>query len=236
MEVLYISDYSELGYYVKEHFINSKKNFFQVSNIINPNESELKLMENFDLLIFLSYHKSEKKISSFCLHHTGNWNEAWGGKEETLSYSLPYLMKGSFLYLKEFSDIPVSLEVTHHGPTIDKPIIFLEISEDAYNEKRADLLVETALKLKEEKGLITFGIGGNHYCAKFNKYEEKEFAFGHIIPKYRLLKENTFVQALKKNFPKEVEIVLIDKKGTNKEMREKAVELCKKYNVNFEFV
>jgi D-aminoacyl-tRNA deacylase len=236
MKILYVSDYSELGYYVKEHFLNAKKEFFQVNNIIDPSEKELMILEQYDLLIFLSYHESQKKIESFCLHHTGNWNEAWGGKEETLSYATPYLTKGSFLYLKEYADLPVTLEVTHHGPTIDKPVLFLEVSKEAYNEKRADLLIETALRLKEEKGIITFGIGGNHYCAKFNKYEEKEFAFGHIIPKYRELKENTFLQAIKKNFPKEAEKVLIDKKGTKKEMRDLAIELCKKYNIDYEIV
>ncbi|HIQ50764.1 MAG TPA: hypothetical protein EYH54_02220 [Nautiliaceae bacterium] len=235
MKILYISDYSDLGYYVKEHFLNAKRDFLQINNIVDPNEKEIRIMNNYDLLIFLSYHKSEKKISSFCLHHTGNWNEAWGGKEETLSYSLPFIMKGSFLYLKEFSDINVSLEVTHHGPTIDKPLLFLELSEDSYNEKRADLLVETALRLKEEKGIVSFGVGGNHYCAKFNKLEE-EFAFGHIIPKYRTLKEETFVQAIEKNFPKKVELVLIDKKGTNSEMRNKAINFCEKYNINYEII
>ncbi|MEO2154253.1 MAG: D-aminoacyl-tRNA deacylase [Nanoarchaeota archaeon] len=234
--ILYISDYSELGYYVKEHFLNAKKDFLQINNIIDPNEKELMIMNQYDTLIFISYHESKKEIHSFCVHHTGNWQEAWGGKEEILSIAVPYLMKGSFLFLKEFGDLPVTMEVTHHGPTIDKNILFIEVTKQAYNEKRADLLVETALRLPEEKGVITFGVGGNHYCAKFNSYEEKDFAFGHIIPKYRELKENTFIQAIKKNFPKEAELILIDKKGTKKEQRDKAIEFAKKYNINYEII
>jgi len=233
-KILYVSDYSDLGYYVKEHFLNAKKDFLQVENIVDPNEHELKIINAYDTIVFISYHESKKEIHSFCVHHTGNWNEAWGGKPETLSIATPFLMKGAFLFLKEYADLPVTMEVTHHGPTIDKRVLFLEVTRQAYTEKRADLLVETALRLPEEKGTIAFGVGGNHYCAKFNKYEEQECAFGHIIPKYRQIKENTFLQAIKKNFPKEAELILIDKKGTNKEMREQVKSLAQKYNINFE--
>ena len=235
-KILYVSDYSELGYYAKEHFLNAKKDFLQIENITNPNEKELKIMNQYDTLIFLSYHVSEKQIPSFCVHHTGNWQESWGGEEEKLSVAIPYLLKGAYFYLKEFGDIPVTMEVTHHGPTLDKNILFLEVFRDHYNEKRADLLIDLALRLPEEKGIVAFGIGGNHYCASFNKLLEKEFAFGHIIPKYRELKENTFIQAIEKTFPKKTEIVLIDKKGTRKEQREKAKEFCEKYNIEFELV
>jgi len=235
-KVLYVIDYSDLGYYLKNHLIAANKEFLQVRNLIDPSEKEIMIMEHYDLLIFLSYHKSEKKIESFCVHHTGNWEEAWGGKEETLSIAIPYLTKNFYLYLKEFADIEVSLEVTHHGPTIDKPIVFLEIAENAYNEKRADLLLETAFKIREEKGIIAFGVGGNHYCSKFNKLEEKEYAMAHIIPKYKKIKEKTFVQAINKVIPRKTEIILIDKKGTNKEMREKIIGLAKKYNTAYEFV
>ncbi len=233
--ILYLSDFSELGYYVREHFINAKKDFLQIEKITDVNENEKNIIKHYNTLVFISYHFSEKQKPSFCIHHTGNWEESWGGKEETLSIALPFLLKGCFLYLEEFSDIPVTLEVTHHGPTIDKKIIFLEIFKEYYSEKRADLLVDVALRLPEEKGIITFGVGGNHYCASFNRRIKEEYAIGHIIPKYKNIKEKTFIQAIEKVFPKKTELVLVDKKGTKSEQRNKIKELCNKYNIDILF-
>jgi D-aminoacyl-tRNA deacylase len=143
--------------------------------------------------------------------------------------------------LKEKFDGVVSLEVTHHGPYMKKPVCFLEIgcSEKEWVDPALGKIIGEVLKdlvsnpYEEAKTVI--GIGGGHYAPTFNRTLEKtDYAVGHILPKYKLddLNEEMLKQAFERNLEK-VELVLLDWKGLGPN-KEKIVSLLEKLGYPYE--
>jgi len=203
-----------------------------------------------DLLIFLSKHKSESGIPGFYLHSIGNFtsNTIFGGKPNFISYTSAYYMKRIFLKLyeissEEFKNWKIGLEVTHHGPYIEKtPAIFLEIGskqEDWNNKKAAEIIAKVVLEItkekKEDRYIPAVGYGGPHYAPAFLKYQkESEYAIGHIISAYDLenFDESMIIQPILKTWEK-VNIALIDWKGIKGEKRQKLIDILNKNNIKF---
>lgn len=190
---------------------------------------------NAEHLIFASRHKAESDIATLTVHHTGVFGEAnpdYGGNDHELCWINPDITRNIYLELlgNPFEKYQVSLEVTHHGPThYITPLSFVELgSSEEYwkDEKAADFLVNCILKglERKDKAEHAIGIGGNHYAATFSPLE-KEYAFGHICPKYT--QENLDEKMLKQMFEKShASRAFIDGKGTKakatiKEMIEK---------------
>ncbi len=86
-----------------------------------------------DLYIFPSVHTSESGKRSLTVHPTGNFGDALlGGRGRTLSVAPALHMRSALLTLMEEKerrglDYAVSYEVTHHGPTISAPLLFVEV-------------------------------------------------------------------------------------------------------------
>lgn len=201
-----------------------------------------------ELYIFASKH-SAVGLPSLTVHSPGNWfNNDMGGRSMELAIAPAMFLAHGFLKLQELKEqkkqeiiqeIRIAQECTHHGPTIAKPIMFIEIgsSEKEWrNKKYGEIIAETiyylvSADLKKKK--IAFGIGGTHYTPNLSKLIVREnYAFGHICPKYRLehLGFEIVEQALKKTAPA-VDEVVIDWKGVsgNKErIREIIVYLKQK--------
>jgi D-aminoacyl-tRNA deacylase len=127
------------------------------------------------------------------------------------------------------------MEVTHHGPLINKPCVFLEIGggEDEWRDKRAAFCIAKALSeaietFKENPYTeIAVGIGGPHYCPGFNKLQlDSNVAFAHIIPKYvSPITEEMIKEAIAKTV-EEVDFVVLDWKGLgNSEERQKVLDI-----------
>jgi len=161
-------------------------------------------------IIFLSKHSTlgEIKPKSLTVHAIGNWGKAdLGGLDHTVIETDPILIRSLLLELKK--NKPLSLkpyeikqEATHHGPYLSVSTIFYEIGsdKDAWNDKVPSEFMLTSLfniisnydrdKIKNEKGWIeAVGVGGSHYCTKFNKktFDEKySYSFGHIVASYGL--------------------------------------------------
>jgi len=169
--------------------------------------------------IFATKHASEKGVPALSVHFPGNFSKAeMGGKSKTLCKTNASLEKEFYLKLKELHKGEVTLEVTHHGPYSEKPMIFIEIGsteKEWVNEKYGKIVAETIAEVtknvKQYKTLV--GIGGGHYPRTFNKILERtEYAIGHICPKYHLenLNENLLKQMLNSE---KIEFVVVDWKG-----------------------
>ncbi len=157
---------------------------------------------------------------SLTVHPIGNYKEAsFGGKQQTLVPCSPHLMTALVRLinnnLKETTlKYQVCFEVTHHGPYLETPTLFVEVgsTENEWNKSEpakiiAQSLLELLKKYRYEGDFsddipVLIGVGGGHYAPRFTDVVfEKNAAFGHMIPKYQLDMENIefeiFEKALK---------------------------------------
>jgi D-aminoacyl-tRNA deacylase len=200
---------------VFELLLDDSKNKIYVKIIENMHifskEEEI-IEETLDInqIIFLSKHSTlgEIKPKSLTVHSIGNWGKAdLGGLDNTVVETDPILIRSLLLELKK--NKPLSLkayeikqEATHHGPYLSLSTIFYEIGsdKDAWTDKEPSEFMLTCLfnvlssydrdKIKKEKGWVeAVGVGGSHYCTKFNKktFDEKyPYSFGHVVASYGL--------------------------------------------------
>ncbi|MFT4303694.1 MAG: D-aminoacyl-tRNA deacylase [Candidatus Woesearchaeota archaeon] len=197
---------------------------------------------NADIFIFPTTHRSSSGTHSLSCHTQGNWGKAdLGGSPNNLGICPAILIKEIFKELNKKGselDEEITMEATHHGPDIDKPVIFCEIGSDESQWKRkdlgklwADIIMEVLNKpLPELETAI--GIGGSHYCTNFNRIQLKNnIAIGHICPKYALeyLNEEMIIQAINKTIPKP-KIAILDWKGIG-ERKQEIISILNKLNI-----
>jgi D-aminoacyl-tRNA deacylase len=161
------------------------------------------LPENFpdtELIIFVSKHSSQSGTPTLTVHPPGNFaNADFGGLPQTVSISPATAMSNTLKMLRFFqqklglSDYDVSFEVTHHGPSLNVPTMFVELgsSMPQWVDSKAACAVagatiftiETFESKPTQKAVI--GIGGTHYNKKFTQMAlDGEVVFSHMIPKY----------------------------------------------------
>jgi D-aminoacyl-tRNA deacylase len=155
--------------------------------------------------IYISRHRSKTGKPTLTVHPIGNYGEArFGGQNKILSKSSPKLMAKLIRIIKKRARQAnlyhkICLEVTHHGPCIKIPSLFVEVgsNEDEWKkQKPAEIIAKSVLELLEqyhyeedfEDGTkVLIGIGGGHYAPRFTDIIfEKKAAFGHMIPAYHL--------------------------------------------------
>ena len=189
----------------EEKFDNN--NIFQL--IINDNKiklytinSELIFTDDLDkkidadLFVFISKHKAEEGRASLTCHAIGNFGNAEkGGKERTLCTNNSIFLKNIFIELNNNVKEPyeVTLEATHHGPFMEKPLLFVELgsNEKYWEDKKGGEIVAksvvNAIEKYDNNYESTFVIGGGHYNHYANKAMlETNLAVGHICAKYNL--------------------------------------------------
>lgn len=161
--------------------------------------------------IIISSHKSKtKQIDTISIHFCGNFNKNEFGGEEN-NFSVANLDAFEYLYHKISLDknkpkgLNFFVEATHHGPTINKPLLFYEIGPNdvAYNNKiyqeyYLSKLLDYLKDNKKNNLQAYILIGAPHYLdvdlinsikTRMNKkYNKKEFILSHIMPKYSLKK------------------------------------------------
>jgi D-aminoacyl-tRNA deacylase len=199
-----------------------------------------------DFFIFATRHQSREEVHSLSCHTPGNWGKAdFGGSDRELGISSAIMLKKAYLELKKYSsevpDHEITLEVTHHGPLINKPCMFIEIGSTQKqweNKKAGEIIANVIISIINSPELngqkIAFGIGGPHYCSNFNKILERtDIAIGHICPKYALsnLDEEMIKKAIFRTKEK-VELVLLDWKGLGTE-KQKIVDILKKLGIEY---
>jgi len=171
--------------------------------------------------IFISRHRSKMAKSSLTVHPIGNYKEAkFGGKSETLVQSSPKMMTHLLRLIKKNLQVTplsyqVCFEVTHHGPYLEIPTLFVEVgsTEHEWNKTEpAKIIAQSLLELLERyryeadfsgDSTVLVGVGGGHYAPRFTDVVfEKNAAFGHMIPSYHIeagnINPETFEKALQK--------------------------------------
>ncbi|MFH1225128.1 MAG: D-aminoacyl-tRNA deacylase [Candidatus Diapherotrites archaeon] len=198
---------------------------------------ELNSLET-DFFIFASKHRSESGRPTLTAHGIGNWGEdaSFGGKQRTLVPTSANLLKNYLLGLQEqketlknknaLAGYDVMLEVTHHGPFLEKPAVFIELgsSEGQWKDETAaravaDVVMYKTFAKPAEKQIPAIGLGGGHYAQEFSKLVlRKNYALSHIVPEYAL--PNFDAEMLRKAIActlEPVQEIVVDWKGLGKE-------------------
>lgn len=147
-----------------------------------------------DRVVFLSRHRAASGIPTLTVHPIGNFGKAeYGGREGTLVPAGPEMMTSTLRSLQaKARGLPfqVGFEVTHHGPYLETPTMFIEIGSDESNWGNRDAaraIAEALLGTEEQKAPRAIGIGGGHYAPRFSEaILTKRVAFGHMIPNHFL--------------------------------------------------
>ena len=237
--------YTQNFRFVEKNGVWKYRNFVLVlikEDLVNAKFIEKEFPEA-DLVIFASKHSSERKVPCLTVHSDGNWGKATlGGKDYTISYAPALYMKKALIKLHEFKNennldrYQVTLEVTHHGPNLNKPSLWIEVgsSEKEWNDLKAcEAVCEAILSLEDVKSRnekVIVGFGGSHYAPGFTKLVlSKGYAVGHIIPKYSLdiVPDRLIEEAYLKTVPNP-DFGVIDWKGTRKSQRGRILKIFDK--------
>ncbi len=201
-----------------------------------------------DCYIFASTHKSASNTPGFSVHTPGNWGTAeLGGKPRTLNFAMPSKIKLIARKMKELSDASlewqVSVEVDHHGPTVDKPVLFAEIGsteKEWINEIAGEIAAKAILAaIKSNETFPAYvGFGGSHYAPKFTpKIVGGGIAFGHIVSGYSLERSGVDEEMLKQAMERNAEPIasaLIDWKGIKGETRGRLIAALDALKIKWE--
>ena len=201
------------------------------------------------LLVFISKHRSVSGRPTLSVHTPGNLGEAqMGGIPRRVSVSPASAMRNTLLEMTNMKEelelnYQVCYECTHHGPSLDVPVMFAELGSSIkqWKDKRAAEAVAHAAMAavsKQSKYKAVLGVGGPHYNAKFTKIAlNKSIAFGHIIPKYAvsLLDADMVKQCVEKTVEK-VESAILDWKGIKGADKEELMAILDDVGVSIEKV
>ena len=188
-----------------------------------------------DIFLFISRHKAKEDRASLTCHPIGNFGKAEnGGKENVLCISPSTFLKTIISELAknaQGSGYEATVEATHHGPFMEKPLLFVELgsSEKYWDDKNggsiaAKSIINAIEKCIEQSNYAdscesVFVIGGNHYNYAANKILlRSNFSVGHICSKHNLaeLGANLIKGAMEKTLPNS-KFALLDWKGLGKE-------------------
>lgn len=216
-------------------------------DMLHEKNLDLEKIGKYDFIVFASRHSSESKEKTLSVHSPGNWRSAeHGGETGKVCPSSAVFQKQMFENLNKVAkeheldkEYKVTMEVTHHGPLINRPCLFIEIgsSDFEWNDRRAGFVIaktidETIKNYKENQyNEIAIAIGGPHYCPSFNKIQaNSNVAISHVIPKYKLPISGEMIQEAIDKTEEEIDFILIDWKGLgNSNMREQAMSVLKKF-------
>jgi D-aminoacyl-tRNA deacylase len=145
-------------------------------------------------VVFLSRHRAASGQRSLTVHPIGNWGKAeYGGRERTLVQANPDLMTSLLRELKvqaQGLEFEVTFEVTHHGPYLRSPTLFIEIgsSEATWGDRdAAKAIARSLLEVKILDCPKAVGLGGGHYAPRFTEVSlAKKISFGHMLPNYAI--------------------------------------------------
>lgn len=171
-----------------------------------------------DILIFLTKHASASGVNSLSCHTQGNWAKAeYGGAEETVAPCPVRLFNEVYLKIKELNtlDYDSIIEVTHHGPNVKTPSLWIEIGSDEKawaNEEAGKILANVvmevipncSLEITDDKPVLLC-IGGMHHGPNFAKRIERHEAWvSHICPKYMLdqVTKKSLLSAIENSVPR----------------------------------
>lgn len=198
--------------------------------------------------IFASTHRSESAKPCFTAHTPGNWGSAgMGGEPRTLNVASASRLAAAVRKMKGLSDASslkweVAVEVDHHGPTLSKPVLFVEIgsSEKEWGIPEAGMICAQGIIAAAKAAPAMeacVGFGGTHYCPKFTRTVLSGTPLGHIISGYSLerdgVSEEMVKQAMERNDCR-ITRALLDWKGIKGERRAELVACLEKLSIKWE--
>ncbi len=219
-------------------------------NLDKELEEQLKIKPQ--QIIVVSRHRSKTGEPTLTTHPLGNYGEEkFGGKTKTLLPAIPTLMTYLLRVLNKnveekrlYHD--VCFEVTHHGPYLEVPAMFVEIgsTEDEWrNPLPGEIIAKSLLKALETyisnknfllDNKIVIGIGGGHYAPRFTELALSEkVAFGHMIPGYQIEAGNVDEEMVLKAFNATPDVVgaYIHRKSMKKTKVHWFEEILEKNNI-----
>jgi len=197
--------------------------------------------------LFASTHKSESAKPCFTAHTPGNWGGAgMGGEPRTLNIASAARLSAAVRKMTELSDASslkweVAAEVDHHGPTLSKPVLFVEIgsSEKEWGIPEAGMICAQGIIAAAKAAPVSeacAGFGGTHYCPKFTRTILSGTPLGHIISGYSLerdgVSEEMVRQAIERNDCK-IARALLDWKGMKGGRRAELVSCLERLGVEW---
>ncbi|MFA7397255.1 MAG: D-aminoacyl-tRNA deacylase [Candidatus Bathyarchaeia archaeon] len=185
------------------------------------------------LIIFISRHSSQSAKPTLTVHTPGNFaNAELGGLPCCVSVSpalaMQTALKAMVHYQEQFGlrNYEVSYEVTHHGPSLKTPSMFIELgssSEQWGDSVAAEAVAHSAMttiaNFEASSYPAVLGIGGTHYNQQFTLMALMGVAtFGHMIPKYAVeyIDAEMVKQCVDKTLEK-VSYAILDWKGIRSE-------------------
>lgn len=199
---------------------------------------------NADFFIFLSKHRAQEGRATLTVHPIGNFSTAdFGGRDKKLCPCPSSLLKLIFIELSkavENTNYEATLEATHHGPYLQKPVLFLELgsAESHWNDVLGGKLVARALMNALELELIDFEscivLGGSHYGHVPNKKMLKsDHAVGHMCPKYHFINlDDEMLLSMVENTLPRPSFALLDWKGLGPD-KQKIVEMLERNKISY---
>ena len=147
-----------------------------------------------DDIVVLSRHSSSSGKPTLTVHPIGNYRaNEMGGQAETLVKAAPHLMTATLRRMAAINKDPVysvSFEVTHHGPYVDVPTMYIEIGSDESHwgdRTAAEVLVDSLLSADEKDYPTVIGVGGGHYAPRFTELVlSTKVDMGHMVPNYQI--------------------------------------------------
>ena len=200
------------------------------------------------LVVFISRHSSQSGKPTLSVHTTGNFGEAeLGGLPRKLSIAPAAAMQTALKSLNRLQQklnlgYEVTYEGTHHGPSLNLPVMFVEwaVSELQWNDLTAakavgDAAMAAIAVFSGAAGEAVLGVGGPHYNQKFTRMAlAGEAAFGHMIPKYALSQVDAAMisQCIQKTLGK-VTSAILDWKGIPSQDKPKLLSALQKANLPY---
>ncbi|MDE1856550.1 MAG: D-aminoacyl-tRNA deacylase [Candidatus Micrarchaeota archaeon] len=202
-------------------------------------------IEEADLVIFLSKHKSASGSLSFTTHALGNWGDRAdvGGAPKSLSCAAPVEMLALLQRLHGNNSVgfDVTYEATHHGPLVNKPVLFAEFGgpdpDSIELDKPAEILARSVYEMLNEAepefDKIAFGVGSPHYPSRFTKLAiEGRYAFSHIMPNYAVSNVDMVPMAIERSKP-EPEIATVEWKSIKSAEREAVIKSLEEAGLDY---
>ena len=244
--VIVCSEKDEAGMNIYNHLkpFNLEVHLLKEDSVYCENDHPAWKKIKADFIIFATRHKSQQQRKNLSIHAPGNLKQAdFGGQPGKLCNTSAFFLKHMFQVLNkeaENSGYDSILEVTHHGPLIDKPCCFIEIGttiSEWQDEKAGEIIARTIKKAIEtfsnKKFISAIGIGGPHYAPNFIKIQlNSEYAISHIISEYAFPLTKEMVQEAIEKTTEKTETAIIDWKGMGKsEQKQEIIKILESLNL-----
>ncbi len=137
-------------------------------------------------------HEMANPRPMYTVHATGNWTEhSHGGRPRHVSASSARLIGALVRAIHHVSagEVPVAIEATHHGPTVDTPIACIEVGStpaEWISRERVGVLVRALRDVRAHSAEppVAVSIGDLHYSVLVDRVIRGEVDVCHVVPKY----------------------------------------------------